>query len=69
MVAVRSLGAGEAVHLEHADLEVAAGAERRVVERGAAVSLAEPYVLVHPYCLPVAVTLQHILKQVYTSKG
>lgn len=48
------LGAGEAVDLEHADLEVAGGAERRVVEGGAAVRLAEADVLVHPDRLPVA---------------
>lgn len=52
------LGAGEAVDLEHAYLEVAAGTERRVVKRGAAVSLAEPYVLVHPDRLAVTGNVQ-----------
>lgn len=56
-----SLRSGEAVDLQDSDLEVAAGAERRVVERRAAVRLAEPYVLVHPYRLPVAVNETHFL--------
>lgn len=42
------LGTGEAVDLEHADLEVSARAERRVVECQAAVRLAVADVLVHP---------------------
>lgn len=50
------LRAREAVHLQHADLEVPAGAQRRVVEGRAAVRLAEPNVLVHPDRLPVPVT-------------
>lgn len=49
----RFLCAGEAVHLEHADLEVAGRAERRVVEGGAAVRLTEADVLVHPNGLTV----------------
>lgn len=48
------LRACEAVHLEDADFEVPAGAERRVVERGTAVRLAEPYVFVHPYRLAIS---------------
>ena len=51
---------GEAVHLEDSDLEVAAGTERRVVEGGAAVSLAEPYVFVHPDRLPFTVDVRKI---------
>lgn len=43
----------EAVHLEDPDLEVPARAQRRVVEGRAAVSLAEPDVLVHPDRLAV----------------
>lgn len=47
----------KAVHLEDSDLEVPARAQRRVVEGRAAVSLAEPDVLVHPDRL--AVTVEH----------
>jgi len=39
---------GETVDFEDADFEVAAGAERRVVEREAAVGLAVANALVHP---------------------
>lgn len=58
----RALRAREAVHLKHSYLEVAAGTERRVVEGRTAISLAEPYVLVHPDCLAVTVDVNKYIK-------
>lgn len=57
IIQVEGLRPREAVHLEDPDLEVPARAQRRVVEGRAAVSLAEPDVLVHPDRL--AVTVEH----------
>lgn len=50
--AVNTLGSGEPVHLQHADLKVSAGTEGRVVEGLAHVCFAESNVFVHPYRLP-----------------
>lgn len=54
----RDLRPREAVDFKHSNLEVAAGAERRVVEGRTAVSLAEPYVLVHPDRLALTVNIK-----------
>lgn len=47
------LGAHKSVHLQHANLKVARGTQRRIVEGLATIRLAEANVLVHPDRLPV----------------
>lgn len=39
---------GKAVNLEYFDLEIAVRAERRIIERSAAVRFPEAYIFVHP---------------------
>lgn len=58
----------EAVHLEDPDLEVPARAQRRVVEGRAAVSLAEPDVLVHPDRLAVTVEHKHHIIDIHSNR-
>lgn len=58
-LSVNTLGPGKPVHLQHSNLKVPAGTERRVVEGLAHIRFAKSNVFVHPYRLSPSGNIQN----------